>query len=69
MGVSKPIILVGMITLAAGIIFHLQGQAIVGPQSSFMYSNLDWISYGMQIAVTGMIVVIIGLVLFVKFKR
>lgn len=69
MSVSKPVILVGIITLAAGIIFHLQGQAIVGPQSSFMYSNPDWISYGMQIAITGIIIVIIGLTLFVKFKR
>jgi len=69
MRVSKPIMLVGIIILVAGIIFHLQGQAVVGPQTSFMYSNPDWISYGMQIAVTGMIIIIIGLSLFVKSKR
>ncbi|NIP61750.1 MAG: hypothetical protein GWN01_11010 [Nitrosopumilaceae archaeon] len=69
MRVSRPIILAGVIILVAGIIFHLQGQAVVGPQSSFMYSNPDWISYGMQIAIAGMITVIIGLALFVKFKR
>jgi len=67
---SKSTILAGTIILIAGIIFHLQGQSMLGPQTSFMYSNADWISYGMQIAIAGVIIVIIGLALFfVKFKR
>jgi len=58
------------VILVAGIIFHLQGQSIIGPQTSFMYSNPDWVSYGMQIVIAGIIIIIIGLaLLFVKFKR
>ncbi len=67
---SKPIILAGAVILVAGIVFHLQGQSVIGPQNSFMYSNPDWISYGIQIAITGVIIVIVGLsLLFVKFKK
>ena len=51
-----------------GIIFHLQGQSVVGPESSFMYSNPDWITYGIQIAIIGLIVIGIGSVIFVLKK-
>lgn len=43
-----------------GIIFHLQGQAIVGPESSFMYANPQWITYGMQIVIVGCIILATG---------
>lgn len=50
-----------------GIIFHLQGQSIIGPESSFMYSNPDWTRYGLQISEYGIILTVIGLVwAFVK---
>ena len=42
--------------------FHLQGQAIVGPESSFMYSNPEWIAYGLGIAIAGLIITCIGIV-------
>jgi uncharacterized membrane protein len=67
MKISKPIIILGIIVIIAGIIFHLQGQAIVGPESSFMYSNPEWVSYGQQIAIIGIIVIGIGTA--VKFLR
>ena len=51
-----------------GIVFHLQGQGIVGPESSFMYSNTEWISYGQQIAVAGLIILGIGISLFLAKK-
>ena len=47
------VIIIGTIVLILGIIFHLQGHSVVGPQSSFMYSNPEWITYGMQIAIVG----------------
>ena len=53
--------IVGIIILSFGIIFHLQGQSVVGPESSFMYSNPDWITYGTQIAITGIIIIGIGI--------
>jgi hypothetical protein len=43
-----------------GVIFHLQGQSIVGPESSFMYSNPQWVTYGIQIVVVGGIILAIG---------
>jgi len=57
---GSPFIILGLFILAAGVIFHLQGQSVVGPESSFMYSNPDWISYGLGISMAGIIVIGIG---------
>ncbi len=67
MKLSISIITAGVIVLGLGIIFHLQGQAIVGPPSSFMYANPDWISYGIQIAIVGACISGVGLAL--KFLK
>jgi len=56
MKISNPTIIIGLIVMITGMIFHLQGQGIVGPESSFMYSNPDWITYGQQIAIAGILV-------------
>ena len=53
--------LVGTIIFILGVIFHLQGQSIVGPESSFMYANPEWISYGIQIAVSGIVISGVGI--------
>ncbi len=68
MKISSPIIIFGLIVIIAGIIFHLQGQAIVGPESSFMYSNPDWITYGQQIAIIGILVSGFGMTLKISKK-
>lgn len=68
MKISLSTIIIGAIGLVAGIIFHLQGQAIVGPESSFMYSNPEWITYGQQIAVIGIFVIGVGVVLKISKK-
>jgi len=68
MKISNPIIIIGLIVIIAGIIFHLQGQAIVGPESSFMYSNPDWITYGQQIAIVGILVSGFGTALKISRK-
>lgn len=62
MRLSRPLIIVGLFIIVSGIIFHLQGQSIVGPESSFMYSNPEWIDYGLGIAMTGLIITSIGVV-------
>lgn len=67
MKVAKPTIILGIIVIVAGVIFHLQGQAIVGPESSFMYSNPEWITYGQQIAISG--IAIIGFGVFLKISK
>ncbi len=68
MKVSSPIIIIGLIVMIAGIIFHLQGQAIIGPESSFMYSNPDWITYGQQIVIGGILLFGFGIALKISKK-
>ena len=58
---------IGTIIFILGIIFHLQGQSVVGPESSFMYANPEWISYGIQIATLG--IIISGVGISIKFMK
>ena len=52
---------IGIVILISGIIFALQGQSIVGPTSSFMYSNPEWITNGQWIAIAGGIILVAGI--------
>ncbi len=53
----KSLVIIGTIVLIFGLIFHLQGHSVIGPESSFMYSNPDWITYGIQISIVGAIII------------
>ena len=53
----KPLVIIGTIILIFGLIFHLQGQSVIGPESSFMYSNPNWITYGIQMVIVGITIV------------
>ena len=64
---GKIVTTIGFIIMILGLIFHLQGQSIVGPESSFMYSNPDWITYGIQISIIGIVIMGTGL-LIIKRK-
>jgi uncharacterized membrane protein len=68
MKIGIPVISVGIIFIVLGIIFHLQGQAIVGPESSFMYSNPEWITYGLQISIVGILIIGFGIILKISKK-
>ena len=68
MKISRPVIILGVIVIIFGVIFHLQGQAIVGPESSFMYSNPEWVTYGQQIAIIGIFIIGIGIVVKILKK-
>jgi len=68
MKISNPTIIIGLTVIIAGIIFHLQGHAIVGPESSFMYSNPDWITYGQQIAIVGILISGFGIAIRISKK-
>ena len=57
---KKAVIITGIGIMIMGVIFHLQGQSIVGPESSFMYSNPQWVTYGIQIVVVGGIILAVG---------
>lgn len=63
------IIVIGVIVLSFGIIFHLQGQGVIGPQESFMYENPNWITYGQQIAVIGILVIGVGIGVKIYFTK
>jgi hypothetical protein len=58
---KKAVIITGIGIMIMGVIFHLQGQSIVGPETSFMYSNPQWVTYGIQIAIVGGIILAIGI--------
>ncbi len=62
-------IIVGSIIFAFGIIFHLQGQGIVGPQESFMYENPSWITYGLQIGIIGILIIAGGIGVKIYFTK
>ena len=63
---GKTLAIIGSIIGIFGFVFHLQGQSIVGPESSFMYSNPDWVTYGVQMVIGGIIILVIGAVIFKK---
>ena len=58
---AKLLVIIGAIILIFGLIFHLQGQSVIGPESSFMYSNPEWVTYGIQIVIVGIIIVAAGI--------
>jgi len=60
---------VGIISLIFGMIFYLQGNSIVGPTSSFMYSNPKWIVNGQWIAVSGILIFAAGLGISLRRPR
>lgn len=66
MRVGKPITISGVVVFIAGIIFHFQGHGAVGPKSSFMYSNPEWITYGLAITILGIIILGAGILLTIS---
>lgn len=63
---GKPLIGIGIAILISGIVFSLQGQAVVGPESSFMYSNPEWITYGYWIVIVGIMILAVGIAILKK---
>ena len=57
----KSLVIIGTIVLIFGLIFHLQGHSIIGPQSSFMYSNPEWITHGIGISIVVIIIIVTGI--------
>ena len=51
---GRHLTVLGISLASLGILFHLQGQSVVGPESSFMYSSPEWASYGLAVALAGM---------------
>ena len=61
MKIAKAIFVLGAILIAFGLLFQFQGRGTVGPESSFMYYNKDWIDYGIAIVISGIVIMGIGI--------
>lgn len=59
----KAIAVIGVIAIIFGIVFQLQGRGEIGPESSFMYQNKNWVDYGIIIIVAGIAILGSGLFL------
>jgi hypothetical protein len=58
---KAPLMLVGIVVLAAGLVFVGQGLGYIRwPASSFMISEIKWAYYGAGIAVVGILLIIIA---------
>lgn len=61
--VKNTLVVVGAMLVIFGIIFVAQSKSVVGPQSSFMYSNSQWIVNGFAISITGLVVLACGVII------
>ena len=59
---SLSIVIPGIILVLFGIIFSFQGQGMLGPETSFMYENQEWVDNGIIISMIGVILILIGYV-------
>ena len=59
----------GTISTIFGAVFHFQGKSKIGPESSFMYANPDWVLYGIEILSAGIIIVGIGATLIIIQRK
>ncbi|HEX5358821.1 MAG TPA: hypothetical protein VFW99_02775 [Candidatus Nitrosotalea sp.] len=69
MRVGIAVMFAGIVIFVFGIIFYLQGNSLVGPSSSFMYSNPKWIVNGQWIAVVGVLILSAGLGISLRRPR
>lgn len=63
------VILIGAAVMISGIVFYLQGNSIVGPTYSFMYSNPKWIVNGQLITIGGILILVAGLGISLRRPR
>lgn len=69
MRTSFVIVGIGFVIMISGLVFYLQGDSIVGPTSSFMYSNPKWIVNGLWIAVSGLLILAVGLGTSLRYPK
>jgi hypothetical protein len=63
--IGKILFVVGVLFIIAGLIFTAQSKSLVGPQSSFMYSNPEWTANGFVILGVGLAVLFSGIVIWI----
>jgi uncharacterized membrane protein len=68
MKIARIVIGFGIILIALGVLFQFQGKGIVGPESSFMYYNKDWIHYGITIIISGVMIISVGVFVLLRAR-
>jgi hypothetical protein len=63
---GKILFVVGALFTIAGLIFTAQSKSLVGPQSSFMYSNPEWTANGFVILGVGLAVLFSGIAIWIS---
>ncbi|MDF2421625.1 MAG: hypothetical protein OPY06_01280 [Nitrosopumilus sp.] len=63
---GRTLIIIGAVVGIFGSVFHLQGRSMVGPESSFMYSNPEWVGYGLQMIIAGIVILGAGFAVLKK---
>lgn len=56
-------VVLGVLVILMGFIFELQGLGTLGPTSSVMYNNVDWVYGGGAVVVVGILILGAGLYL------
>jgi len=62
------LIVIGTLSTIAGLMFTAQSKSLVGPQSSFMYSNREWTINGFMILGVGLAVLFSSIVIWIYTK-
>ena len=60
---------IGIALVLAGAIFTAQSKALLGPPSSFMYSNPDWSINGFIFIIVGIIVLMFDIIFRTVFRN
>jgi hypothetical protein len=58
-----------MVLVISGVVFILQSKSVLGPTSSFMYSNSEWTINGYIIIATGIIISALGITLWRQYSN
>ena len=58
----SALVLGGSFIALSGIVFTFQGLSYVGPPSSFMFDNPDWVIYGPAIAMMGLVTLMVTII-------
>ena len=61
--------IIGIALVLAGVIFAAQSKALLGPPSSFMYSNPSWTINGFMFIIAGIIVLIFDIIFRIVFRH
>jgi hypothetical protein len=60
--------IIGIALVLAGLIFTAQSQSLLGPQSSFMYSNPSWTINGFMFILAGIIILILNIIIRIVLR-